>query len=70
MARGSFDTAADRTRRRTQFNDTATVPYPLGVPTWIDDDTTVRIDEREMSLTAEATMFIDSALMPVVRTRH
>jgi hypothetical protein len=35
-----------------------------------DDDTTVRIDEREKSLTAEAVMFIDSALMPVVRTRH
>jgi hypothetical protein len=70
MACGTLDTAAERPTRRTQFNDTDTVPYPLGVPTWVDDDTTLRIDEREMSLTAEAAMFVDTALMPVVRPRR
>ena len=44
--------------------DAATAPYPSGVPIFIDDDkTTVRIDTREMSFTAEASMFIDTNLI-------
>jgi len=50
-------------RRRT-LSDAVTAPYPCtGIPTWVDDDTTVRIDAREMSFTAEAAMFIDTALI-------
>jgi len=43
----------------------ATAPYPSGVPVFLDDDdkTTVRIDTREMSFTAEASMFIDTNLV-------
>lgn len=40
-----------------------TAPYPSGVPVWIDNDTTVRVDAREMSITAEASMFVDTAIV-------
>jgi hypothetical protein len=50
-------------RRQRHFTDIATVPYPIGVPIWIDDETTVPIDTREMRFTAEAAMYIDPALV-------
>jgi hypothetical protein len=54
-------------RHRT-FGDTVTVPYPDGVPSFIDDgDTTLRVDEREMEFTAQAAMMIDTALITARR---
>jgi len=40
-----------------------TAPYPTGVPVFVDNDTTVRVDTREMHMTAEASMFIDTAII-------
>ena len=58
----------ERSRHRT-FGDTVTVPYPDGVPSFIDEDgdTTLRVDEREMEFTAQAAMMIDTALLTVRR---
>ena len=57
-------------RRRQTFSDSVTVVYPPdAVPSFIDDDeTTLRVDTRQMEFTAQASMTVDTALLAIRRT--
>ena len=52
-------------RQRTSLSafDVVTTPYPEGIPIWGDNDPTAQIDAREMNVTAEASMFVDTGLI-------
>jgi len=61
---GNTSTISHRCARDRSFAE-VTVPYPPDWLVWADDDTTVIVDPREMRQTAEAMMFVDTAVVEV-----
>jgi len=49
--------------RRERFRDSVTVPYPPDLVLWPDDEETVMVDPCEMLQTAQAMMFVDTAVV-------
>jgi hypothetical protein len=52
-----------RVRKRHEDFSEVTVPYPPDLLIWPDDEDTVMVDPSEMLQTAQAMMFLDTAVI-------
>jgi hypothetical protein len=60
-------------KKPRNLDDVATAPYPVGLSPWVDEDEddeeTIRIDTREMTMLAKVAMSLDSVVVMPGRGR-